>query len=196
MEQPHTPSLTLSKQEIQASLQKHKKEIVFPFATPPALALLWFFLVVAICVGMLIWLIKIPTFANVSGVVLDQNSSLALSSENPGVMVFIPVTYLGQVHVPMTVSIIVNHKHFSDGTIKKVLPEIISPANAQSQTGLNSVTATMMITQPSFMAIVDVGSVTPVLHMNTGQVLTVQIQVGSLQLLQMLPMVFTQNDGS
>jgi hypothetical protein len=165
-------------------VQRREKDILPRFVSPSFFVFFWILLGLLAFVGLLAWSEQIPTYAAGSGVILAHSSH---SKDNEAVaLVFLPSDHLLPLRLglPIQVQVGAMGPHLT-ATIMKVEPGIISPYTARLRYALDG-TESQVITQPSIVVIVGLGSMISA-RIYAGSFVRVQVQVGSRRILSFFP---------
>ncbi len=167
-------------------MQRQEKDILPRLVSPRIFAYLWILLSLLMFGGLLAWWTEIPTFVAGSGVILMQKPSSTSGNGQEVVLLFLPATYVSQVHVgqPVQLQIDSSGPQFSSA-ISHVESGIISPSDARKQYALDGAIS-QTLTQPSIAVTVQpIKALTA--HRYTGSLVNAQVQVGSYRVLSLLP---------
>lgn len=166
-------------------------ETILPqFSSPGILGLLWSLIGLAIAGGVLLWFLQIPIYAKAVAIPLPPNWK-AKDSREPLMAVLIPARNGREVRVGQRVfwSFTKTGPRVSR-TVIEVEPLVRSPASLQAWPGLQG-QATASITEPSVIAIVDLGPVADDLPASAyaGSVYHAEVEVGTKRVISLLPVV-------
>lgn len=166
------------KQALQNYSQRDQPVVLPRFVSLRAAAFLWVLL--ALCVGAALasWLVQIPSYVSVSGVVQSRSGA--------GIVLFLPASEATEVHqhAPVQVQLGMNGPQFS-ATIATVKTGIISPAVARQRYSLGG-DSWGVVTGPSIVLIVPLPTNFK-LTSYAGSLVMAQVQVGMGPVLRLLP---------
>jgi hypothetical protein len=174
------------------ALQHHnQQDAPVPMAMPRfvslrATFLLW--IVLAVCIGAacVSWLIPIPSYITVSGIVQARPGN--------GIVLFLPASQTAGVHQGTAVQIQLgeNGPHFS-AVVATVETEVMSPASARQRYQLGS-NAWGVVSEPSIALLVPLAAtLAPTTY--AGSVVTAQVQNGISSGFHLLPGLTGGNNG-
>jgi hypothetical protein len=171
---------------LQQYAQSRQKDILPRLVAPPVFVFFWIVLGLLLIAALVAWLVRVPTYATASGVVLDQGLQAQQGGDEAVAVVFLPYSPSLKVHagLPVQVQIGLTGPQLT-GTIAGVDPGIISPDAARKRYGLTG-EVSGVITQPSLVVTVKLG---PAISASTyaGSIVNAQIQVGTRRVLSLIP---------
>ncbi len=148
------------------------------FVSLRATTLLWLVLVVCVGVAGISWLIPIPSYITVSGIVQTRPGG--------GIVLFLPASQSAGVHQGAAVQIQLGEDgpHFA-ATVESVETDVMSPASARQRYQLGSA-AWGVVTEPSVALLVPLAAtLSPATY--AGSVVTGQVQNGTSSAFRLLP---------
>lgn len=166
-------------------MQSRDKDTLPRFISLPIALFLWILLGLLLVVGLLAWYEQIPSYVSGRGMMLKSNYVPPSASNNKAVAVaFFAVDQANHLHAGQNVFVnFASSTQSLTGTLLKVDP-IVSPAVALQRYGSGSDGASL-ITRPSAAAIIKLDNTSPALY--AGNILTVNVQVGSCRIISLLP---------
>lgn len=162
---------------LQHYLQKHEKDILPQFVSPPIFVCAWILLCLAVTVGLFATTQRIPIQVGGMGIVLAQGQNDA-SGDNGGVLLFLPASEAKLVHVgePSQLQIGLTGPSYST-TVAQVEPGLLSPNEIYKRYGLNC-SAIPMISDPSVVVHVRLAPSVHS-HLYAGSPVRAQVQIGT-----------------
>ncbi|HEU5374628.1 MAG TPA: hypothetical protein VFV38_04240 [Ktedonobacteraceae bacterium] len=165
-------------QALQHYNQQHVPVVMPRFVSLRATILLW--IVLAVCIGAacVSWLIPIPSYIAVSGIVQTRPGI--------GIVLFLPASQATGVRQGMAVQIQLgeNGPHFATA-VASVQTEVMSPASARQRYHLGDA-AWGIVTEPSIALLVPLATtLSPITY--AGSLVTAQVQSGTSSVFHLLP---------
>lgn len=155
------------------------------FTSWPIPIFLWLLLGVLLTAGAFAWYEKVPTYANASGMVLNNRSLVSHKQDMAVAMVLLPPKMAPQLHVGQGVRVQLGSSGPQVETkITVVEPGIVSPYAIRKRLNLDG-RESLFITQPSVIVLINLEGISPTAYV--GSTLTARIEVGSQRLLAFLP---------
>jgi len=162
-----------------------EKDVVLRLISWPIIVCLWVLLGVLLAAGFLVWFAQVPTYVSGSGIILAQGDTLQPEYGKTVAIVFLPPDQSAQIRVGLPVDIQIGSAGMHvQSTIAQVEPGITSPDAARQRYRLGGVGA-LLITQPSIVAIIKLGTVLPATTY-AGSSLTARVETGSQRLITLL----------
>lgn len=174
-------------QALQHYNQQSQPTVLLRFVSLRFTAFLWTVLMLCVGAAFAAWLVPIPSYASVSGVVQPQPGA--------GIVLFVPASQKAQVHqgTPAQIQLGATGPQFS-ASVVAVETGVMSPQEARQHYGLGS-DVWGVVTEPSIAVIIPLPSVFA-LSTYAGSVITAQVQVGSRPILSLLPGLSSLTGGS
>ena len=166
------------KKALQAYYQQNQTTVLPHFVSLRLVAFLWG--VLALCVGVACasWLVRIPSYVTISGIVQAQPGD--------GIVLFLPVNEAAHVQQGTLAQVqIGTDRPVFSATVAAVVPGVISPDVARQRYGLGS-SAWGVITEPSIALIIHLASGNSE-QVQAGSVVSAQVQVGSSSIFTLFP---------
>ena len=181
------PEHTIFRQSaIMAYRRGREKDVVPHLISWPIIVCLWLLLGVLLAAGFLAWYVQVPTYVDGSGIILTRGDMLQPEYGGMVAVVFLPPDQSAHVRVGLPVHVQVGSTGaYVQSTIAKVEPGITSPDAARKRYRLDGMSA-LLITQPSIVVIVRLGTTLPATAY-AGSLLTTKVEIGSQRLLALLP---------
>ena len=182
------PEKTIFRQSaIMAYKRSREKDVLPRLISWPIIICLWLLLGVFLAAGFFAWYAQVPTYASGSGIILARGDMLQPAYGEMVAIVFLPPSQSTRIRVGLPIDIQFGsagrHVHVHS-TIDQVEPGVIGPDAARQRYGLDGV-STLLITQPSIVAIIKLGTALPTTA-NAGSLLTARVETGSQRLLTLL----------
>lgn len=165
--------------------RRMEKDVVARIFSWPLILGLWLMLGALLVAGFFVWYVQVPTYVNGSGIILAQGDMLQPAYGNMVAIVFLPPDQAAQIRPGQSVDIQIGSTGLNvHNTIAQVEPGITSPSAARDRFGLDGA-GTLLISQPSRVAIIKLGTVLPATTY-AGSILTARVETGSQNLLTLL----------
>jgi hypothetical protein len=162
-----------------------EKDVVPRLISWPIILCLWLLLGAFLTAGFFAWFAQVPVYVSGSGIVLASGDMLHPAYGGTVALVFLPSDQSANIRVGQHVSIQIGTTAVEvQSAIAQVEPGLISPAVARQQYGLEG-TNSLLITQPSVVAIVKLGTVLPTTTY-AGSLLSANVETGSQRLLSLI----------
>lgn len=158
--------------------QPHEKLTLPRFVSPRVTTLLWIVLAVWMAAAGVFWLIPIPSYITVSGIVQTKPGT--------GIVLFLPANQVAGVHQGTAVEVQLgeNGPAFS-ANVASIETTVMSPASARQHYQLGSDTWGV-VTEPSIVLLLPLaGTLSPTTY--AGSVVTAQVQNGTSSVFHLLP---------
>lgn len=180
------PEKTIFRQNALTAYKRGLEKDVIPrLISRPIIVCLWLLLGALLAAGIFTWYAQVPTYVSGPGVILAQGSTTPSAYGQTSAIVFLPPDQSAQVKAGQSVDIQVGTTGILvQSSIAQVTPGIMSPDAARQRYGLEGAGA-LLITQPSVVAIIKLGSNLPATAY-AGSLLSVRIETGSQRLLTLL----------
>jgi len=162
-----------------------EKDVLPRLISWPIIACLWGLLGILLTAGFFTWYAQVPTYVSGSGIVLAQGDTLQPAYGETMAIVFLPPDQSAHLRAgqPVDLQIGSTTTHVQS-TIARVEPGIISPNAARQRYQLVG-TGALIISQPSIVAIINLGAALP----NTafaGSLLNARVETDTQRLLTLL----------
>ena len=162
-----------------------EKDVLPHFISWPIIMCLWMLLALPLIAGWFAWNAQVPTYVNSSGVLLPPGTMLQPTYGKMVAIVFLSSTPSATIRVGQPVDLYISSEDMHiQSTVAQVERDILGPDAARQRYGLTGAGA-QLITQPSRIAILKLGTTLPVATY-AGSVVTATITTGSQRLLSLL----------
>ncbi len=162
-----------------------EKDVVPRLISWPIILCLWLLLGAFLTAGIFAWYAQVPTYVSGSGIILANGDMLQPAYGGTVAIVFLPPDQSAGIWVGQHVGIQIGSTDTQvQSTIAQVESGIISPAAARQRYGLEG-TGSLLITQPSVVAIIKLGAVLPTTTY-AGSLLSASVETGSQRLLALM----------
>ncbi len=168
---------------------RDRERSVLPrFVSPGAMLWLWVVLGFLTVSGLLVCLVRVPSFASGQGIVVRSTDLAPTNSGNFFIVALLPPENLSSLHIGQNLFVnLVGKSDRLSGSIITVEPEVNSPEEVRKRYSLTGKTA-LAVTKPVAVAIAQVGhrSSDPGASSYAGSVYQVNVEVGSPRLISLL----------
>lgn len=173
-------------QALRHYVRGREKTVLPRLVAPPVFLCLWLLLGLLLLTTALAWHIQMPRYTRALGALLAVPSANQHATSAVQAILFVPATPTPELHVgaPFTGQIVLTGESFV-GTIARVQPEVVTPAQARAQYALTGDLA-LVITGPSVVVQVRISLPFPVAT-RAGSSVSAQVQVGEQSLLSWFP---------
>jgi len=166
--------------------RSREKDVVPRLISWPIIVCLWLLLAVLIAAGFLAWYVQVPTYVEVSGIILARGDMLQPEYGGMVAIVFLSPDQAVHVRVGLPVHVQLGSSGaYVPGTIAQAESSITSPEAARQRYRLDGLGA-VLITQPSIVLIIRLSTTLPA-SAYTGSLCTAKVETGSQRLLALLP---------
>src|SRR6266550_3626577 len=140
------PNRTIFRQSAIAAYKRSREKDVVPRLTSwPIIVCLWLLLAVLIAAGFLAWYVQVPTYVEVSGIILARGDMLQPEYGGMVAVVFLPPDQSGHMRVGLPVHIQIGSAGtYVQSTIAQVEPGITSPEAARQRYRLDGLGAVLI----------------------------------------------------
>ncbi len=162
-----------------------EKDVVPHLISWPIIVSLWCLLGGLFAAGFFAWYAQVPTYVSGTGIIIAKGDMLQPAYEKTVAIVFLPPDQSPHLRTGLPVDIQIGSAGTHvQSTIAQIEPNIMSPDAIRQRYQLDGADA-LLITQPSKVVIIKLGTVQPATAY-AGSFLTARIEVGSQRLLPLL----------
>lgn len=166
---------------IQRYRQRRDQDVLPRLVAPPAFALLWILLSLCLLTGFLAWSTRLPTYASVSGVIVQdeqsgQNQALLFATADQG-----PTIQPGQ-PVQLQIGSSGPQLHL---VVTSLVSQVLNPDQIRTRFDLNGALG-LAIEQPAVVVVVALGQ-GPEFQGYLGSLVSANVQIGSRSAFSLLP---------
>lgn len=163
-------------------LKKREQGVLLRLVAPPTLMFCWILLLLLLGAGVFAWFVQVPVFVAGQGVLRNSEEQ----SGQVKAILFLPPNQLARLHSGQSVKLGVGSTSIAlAGIVDRVEEQIIGPQEAQTRFNLQG-SLTSLITGPSAVISVRLTSDAPAASYE-GSVCSAQVQIGSQNVLSLLP---------